>query len=101
MVYEGITVYMQNGKLDDVEIAYYINKLKRVSKGKELKRVTFILGDEYVDLRYLFKNYPFERIFERPSLTSLTALMLPILATPFASVSVTVPFDSTEDSCTG
>ena len=63
MVYERITVYMQNGKLDDVEIAYYINKLRRISKGKELKRVTFILGDEYVDLRYLFKNYPFERIW--------------------------------------
>lgn len=63
LVYEGITVYMQNGKLDDVEIAYYINKLRRISKGKELKRVTFILGDEYIDLRYLFKNYPFERIW--------------------------------------
>ena len=63
LVYEGITVYMQNGKLDDVEIAYYINKLKRISKGKELKRVTFILNDEYLDLRYLFKNYPFERIW--------------------------------------
>lgn len=65
-VYFGIrrnnSIYA-NGKLDDVEIAYYINKLRRISKGKELKRVTFILGDEYVDLRYLFKNYPFERIW--------------------------------------
>ena len=25
LFYDGIKVYMQNGKLDDVEIAYYIN----------------------------------------------------------------------------
>lgn len=34
LVYEGITVYMQNGKLDDVEIAYYINKLKEYPRVK-------------------------------------------------------------------
>ena len=27
LFYDGIKVYMQNGKLDDVEIAYYINKI--------------------------------------------------------------------------
>ena len=37
MFYDGIKVYMQNGKLDDVEIAYYIDRLKKIYKSKELK----------------------------------------------------------------
>lgn len=63
MFYDGIRVYMQNGKLDDVEIAYYIDKLKKIYKSKELKRISFILGENYIDLRYIFKAYPFERIW--------------------------------------
>lgn len=62
-VYEGVDVCMQNGKLDEVEIAYYINKIKRTSKSKELRKLKFIIGDGYMDLRYKFKNYPFERIW--------------------------------------
>lgn len=62
-VYEGINVSMQNGKLDDVEIAYYVNKIKKMSKGKELRKISFIIGNGYMDLRYAFKNYPFERIW--------------------------------------
>lgn len=34
MFYDGIKVYMQNGKLDDVEIAYYIDRLKKYIKVK-------------------------------------------------------------------
>ena len=62
-VYEGVNVSMQNGKLDDVEIAYYVNKIKKMSKGKELRKISFIIGNGYMDLRYAFKNYPLERIW--------------------------------------
>lgn len=62
LFYDGIKVYMQNGKLDDVEIAYYINKIRKTHKGKILKRISFILGEGYIDLRYssnliLLKEY--------------------------------------------
>ena len=63
LFYDGIKVYMQNGKLDDVEIAYYINKIRKTHKGKILKRISFILGEDYIDLRYMFEAYPFERIW--------------------------------------
>lgn len=70
LFYDGIKVYMQNGKLDDVEIAYYIkeiayyiNKIRKTHKGKILKRISFILGEGYIDLRYMFQSYPFERIW--------------------------------------
>lgn len=63
MFYEGIKVYMQNGRLDEVEIAYYIGKIKKMYKRKELERISFILGEDYIDLRYIFKAYPFERIW--------------------------------------
>lgn len=63
MVYEGINVCMQNGKLDDIEIAYYINKIKKMSKSKQLRKISFIIGNGYMDIRYIFKNYPFERIW--------------------------------------
>lgn len=63
MFYEGIKVYMQNGRLDEVEIAYYIEKIKKMYKRKELKRISFILGEDYIDLRYIFKACPFERIW--------------------------------------
>ena len=39
LFYDGIKVYMQNGKLDDVEIAYYINKIRKTHKGKNPKNV--------------------------------------------------------------
>lgn len=52
LFYDGIKVYMQNGKLDDVEIAYYINKIRKTHKGKILKRISFILGEGYIDLTY-------------------------------------------------
>ena len=58
LFYDGIKVYMQNGKLDDVEIAYYINKIRKTHKGKILKRISFILGEGY-----MFQSYPFERIW--------------------------------------
>ena len=63
LFYDGIKVYMQNGKLDDVEIAYYINKIRKTHKGIILKRISFILGEGYIDLRYMFQSYPFERIW--------------------------------------
>lgn len=66
MLVDGVKVFVQNGKLDDNDVAYYINRIKQISKGKELQRISFIIGDEYIDLRYLFKGYPFERIWRIP-----------------------------------
>lgn len=63
MIYDGIRVYMQNGKLDDVEIAHYINMLKDIYKKRELKRIAFSFGEDYIDLKYLFKEFPFERVW--------------------------------------
>ncbi len=72
MLFDGVKVFVQNGKLDNADIEYYIEKIKRTSKGKMLQRLSIILGEEYVDLRYTFKNYPFERIW-RISMCSSSA----------------------------
>ena len=63
MLFDGVKVYVQNGNLDDVDVAYYISKIRSISKHKELQRVSFSVTDDYVDLRYKFKGYPFERIW--------------------------------------
>ena len=63
MLIDGVKVFVQNGKLDDDDVAYYIDKINRLAKGKKLQRISFIIGDEYIDLRYTFKGYPFERIW--------------------------------------
>lgn len=63
MLFDGVKVFVENGKLDDNDVAYYISKIKKLSKEKELQRISFIIGDGYMDLRYLFKGYPFERIW--------------------------------------
>lgn len=34
MSFDNIKIYMQNGKLTDLEINYYINKLKKYTKVK-------------------------------------------------------------------
>ena len=38
LFYDGIKVYMQNGKLDDVEIAYYINKIRKTHKSLDIRK---------------------------------------------------------------
>ena len=63
MSFDNIKIYMQNGKLTDLEINYYINKLKKIYQSKKLQRISFILGEGYIDLRYMFQSYPFERIW--------------------------------------
>ena len=63
MSFDNIKIYMQNGKLTDLEINYYINKLKKIYQSKKLQRISFILGEDYIDLRYMFQSYPFERIW--------------------------------------
>ena len=63
MSFDNIKIYMQNGKLTDLEINYYINKLKKIYQSKKLQRISFILGEDYIDLRYMFEAYPFERIW--------------------------------------
>ena len=67
MSFDNIKIYMQNGKLTDLEINYYINKLKKIYQSKKLQRISFILGEDYIDLRYMFQSYPFERIWRIPS----------------------------------
>ena len=67
MSFDNIKIYMQNGKLTDLEINYYINKLKKIYQSKKLQRISFILGEDYIDLRYMLKAYPCERIWRIPS----------------------------------
>ena len=67
MSFDNIKIYMQNGKLTDLEINYYIKKLKKIYQSKKLQRISFILGEDYIDLRYMFEAYPFERIWRIPS----------------------------------
>ena len=67
MSFDNIKIYMQNGKLTDLEINYYINKLKKIYQSKKLQRISFILGEDYIDLRYMFESYPFEIIWRIPS----------------------------------
>ena len=67
MSFDNIKIYMQNGKLTDLEINYYINKLKKIYQRKKLQRISFILSEDYIDLRYMFESYPFEIIWRIPS----------------------------------
>ena len=36
MSFDNIKIYMQNGKLTDLEINYYINKLKKIYQSKKI-----------------------------------------------------------------
>lgn len=66
MSFDNIKIYMQNGKLTDLEINYYINKLKKIYQSKKLQRISFILGEDYIDLRYMFEAYPLKEYGESP-----------------------------------
>lgn len=62
MLIDNVHVTIEDGQLEKSEIQYYIGKIKKHSKGKELKSIDFKLTDDYVDLRYAFHSIPFERI---------------------------------------
>ena len=62
MLIDQIRILVENGPLDEKEILYYIAEIKKRSRGKTLKSITFRLADDYMDLRYSFQSFPFERI---------------------------------------
>lgn len=41
MSFDNIKIYMQNGKLTDLEINYYINKLKKIYQSKKITTYIF------------------------------------------------------------
>ena len=61
MFIDGIGVVVENGQLSPEEVQFYINKIEKNSQ-KKLQKITFSLGDGYMDLRYAFRGFPFERI---------------------------------------
>ena len=61
MFIDGIGVVVENGQLSPEEVQFYIQKIERHSQ-KNLQNITFVVGDGYMDLRYTFRNFPFERI---------------------------------------
>ena len=58
---DGIGVVVENGQLSPEEIQFYIQKIEKHSQ-KSLQKITFSLGDGYMDLRYAYRGFPFERI---------------------------------------
>jgi len=62
MLIDQIRIIVENGPLDEKEVLYYIAEIKKHARGKILKSITFRLADGYMDLRYSFQSFPFERI---------------------------------------
>lgn len=62
MIIDHICVTIENGSLDNDEIHYYINQIKKLSPGKQLKSIEFYLGNGFIDMRYAFHDFPLERI---------------------------------------
>jgi hypothetical protein len=62
MLVGNVRVIIENGELPKEEVQYYINKIERQSRRHVLKKITFSLADDYMDIRYGFELIPFERI---------------------------------------
>lgn len=62
MLIDHIRVTIENGLLEEKEIQYYIDAIRHSAKGKSLKNLSFRIADDYMDLRYSFQGFPFERI---------------------------------------
>lgn len=62
MIVDDIHVTVEKGSLNVNEINYYIHKIKKISPDKKLKSLALYLGDGFVDMRYSFHQFPFERI---------------------------------------
>jgi hypothetical protein len=58
----NVRVIVENGALSAHEAEYYIHNIQKYSKKHILKRVTFIVTPDHLDLRYAFDGIPFERI---------------------------------------
>ena len=62
MLIDQICVSVENGELEEDKIRYCIEHIKQCAGNKQLKSLTFYMGENFVDLRYSFYDFPLERI---------------------------------------
>lgn len=62
MTIDHVHVMVENGQLDESEIRYYVHLLQRQARGKKLKSLALTIGSDYIDMRYSFHAFPFDRI---------------------------------------
>jgi hypothetical protein len=72
MMIDDVRVMIENGTFSAEDVKYYVDALKHSLTKFTLKKVTLSRTENFVDLRYAFKEIPFERI-RRVSLSSLPA----------------------------
>ena len=68
MMIDNIRVIIEKGSFSAKDAQYYIEQIQKTTKFT-LKKVTFARSDHYLDIRYAFKEIPFERL-RRVSLAS-------------------------------
>lgn len=62
MNFEGIKVVLDKSLPKDVDIQYYVKKLRAQHRNQEIKRISFVFQDKALLIRYTLKNNPFECI---------------------------------------
>jgi|GEM_PF-356049 len=66
MLIDNVRVVIENGPLSVEKASFYIEKIQKSLKNHVLKRVTFTLLENSMDLRCSFEDCPFECIRRVP-----------------------------------
>ncbi len=66
MLIDNVTVTIENGTFTAEDAQFYISQIKKSKPKYTLKKVSFALRDDCVDIRYSFNENPFERIRRIP-----------------------------------
>lgn len=61
MMINDIRVNIEKGSFSAADAARYIEQIKKTSKFT-LKKITFSRSDDFLDIRYSFREIPFERL---------------------------------------
>ena len=62
MLIDSVNVIIENGAFSVEDAQTYISLIKRTKKHLTLKKVVFSRNDTFLDIRYSFREIPFERI---------------------------------------
>lgn len=62
MTVDHMNVIVENGEMNEVEVKSYITYIRKLNRGKTIKSLELIIGENCVDLKYTFAEFPFQRI---------------------------------------
>jgi len=66
MLIDNVIVTIENGTFTAEDAQFYISQIKKSKPKYTLKRISFALHDDSLDIRYSFNENPFERIRRIP-----------------------------------